>query len=369
MSIKNDLFKAMMQIYHTTKKETNYKPEQYKKHLLEADDPVSYAKHLINQEQGSYGYNELYTAGRLDLTVENLILDPKYMHLFSQNELVKSYDKLQKYGFASPHGDPRKYFNSNDDKITHPYFATGEQYSKNDIYTILNIPVEKRKGNWNTGYNVHDGSLFIFANVGDAGRTGHDYPNEFHNGLLKWYGKGNHSAHSAQMQNILSEVYEVLIFTRENSSDPYFTFQGIGKLYGHDNNTPVQINWLITRTVLDENCSNSTGALNPTKTYKEGTVKTITVNAYERNSKARKDCLDIHGYECKVCNFNFEERYGELGKEFIHVHHIKDISEIGEEYTVDPEHDLAPVCPNCHAMLHKTKPAMSIEQLKGYLRP
>ncbi|WP_105171234.1 HNH endonuclease [Pseudoalteromonas sp. T1lg24] len=98
--------------------------------------------------------------------------------------------------------------------------------------------------------------------------------------------------------------------------------------------------------------------------YKEGTVKQILVNAYERNVNARKACLQEHGYNCSVCSFDFEKMYGDLGKEFIHVHHEVDISTIGDEYEVDPVKDLKPVCPNCHAMLHKTRPAMKIEKLK-----
>ena len=47
--------------------------------------------------------------------------------------------------------------------------------------------------------------------------------------------------------------------------------------------------------------------------------------------------------------------YGELGQGFIHVHHIVPISKIGKEYKIDPINDLVPVCPNCHAMLHRGK--------------
>lgn len=45
--------------------------------------------------------------------------------------------------------------------------------------------------------------------------------------------------------------------------------------------------------------------------------------------------------------------YGELGKEFIHVHHIVPLHEIKETYKVDYRKDLGPICPNCHAMLHR----------------
>jgi 5-methylcytosine-specific restriction protein A len=96
----------------------------------------------------------------------------------------------------------------------------------------------------------------------------------------------------------------------------------------------------------------------------EGAKSTIEVNSYERNPEARKKCLDKWGYNCAVCRFHFELYYGTIGKNYIHVHHLKPISSIGAEYEIDPENDLRPVCPNCHAMLHREKPPLSIEQLK-----
>lgn len=49
------------------------------------------------------------------------------------------------------------------------------------------------------------------------------------------------------------------------------------------------------------------------------------------------------------------------------MHHVVDLASIDEEYEVDPIEDLRPVCPNCHAMLHKKKPAYSIEMLKSLI--
>jgi len=98
--------------------------------------------------------------------------------------------------------------------------------------------------------------------------------------------------------------------------------------------------------------------------YSEGKAKKILVNSYERNPLARKKCIDYYGLNCQVCGFNFQEKYGDIGKNFIHVHHKVDISTIGDKYSVDPINDLIPVCPNCHAMLHKKKPAYTVEDLK-----
>lgn len=86
--------------------------------------------------------------------------------------------------------------------------------------------------------------------------------------------------------------------------------------------------------------------------FVEGATKTIAINAYERNSKAGSACI---------------KHYGAIGKGFIHVHHIVPLAEIRREYELDPIRDLIPVCPNCHAIIHLTQPAMSIEELRSCL--
>jgi 5-methylcytosine-specific restriction protein A len=98
--------------------------------------------------------------------------------------------------------------------------------------------------------------------------------------------------------------------------------------------------------------------------YIEGAKKLVRVNAYERDPKARAACLAHYGRNCVVCSFSFESRYGEIGRDFIHVHHLNPLSLKDGEYALDPIADLRPVCPNCHAMLHRGDELMSIEKLK-----
>lgn len=100
----------------------------------------------------------------------------------------------------------------------------------------------------------------------------------------------------------------------------------------------------------------------------EGSVRRVTVNAYERNPEARRICIEHYGAICRICGFYFEKTYGEIGKGFIHVHHLKEISEIGKAYQIDPINDLLPVCPNCHAIIHKRTPPYTIEEVKKFLR-
>ena len=99
----------------------------------------------------------------------------------------------------------------------------------------------------------------------------------------------------------------------------------------------------------------------------EGAVKLTQVVSYERNRKARERCIREYGARCSACEMSFEERYGALGDGFIHVHHLREISSVGAEYMVDPVQDLRPLCPNCHAMVHRRSPALSIEELRRIL--
>lgn len=99
----------------------------------------------------------------------------------------------------------------------------------------------------------------------------------------------------------------------------------------------------------------------------EGNLKKISVNKYERNPLARRACIDHFKAICMVCDFNFEEVYGDIGRDFIHVHHLKELSAIKKEYKIDVINDLVPVCPNCHAMLHKRKPAYTIDELRSII--
>lgn len=99
---------------------------------------------------------------------------------------------------------------------------------------------------------------------------------------------------------------------------------------------------------------------------KDGAVKEYYGKRYERDPANRKKAIKIHGITCKVCNFNFEEFYGERGTDFIEVHHRKPIHTFeGEAQTINPLTDLIPVCSNCHRMIHRRSDSvLTVEELK-----
>ena len=106
------------------------------------------------------------------------------------------------------------------------------------------------------------------------------------------------------------------------------------------------------------------GEVSDHETHQEGAATRVVVNRYERDPKARTKCIEHHGACCVVCELDFEKRYGEIGKGFIHVHHLRPLGRLKSSYRLDPVRDLVPVCPNCHAMLHRRDPPYDIEQLR-----
>ena len=107
-------------------------------------------------------------------------------------------------------------------------------------------------------------------------------------------------------------------------------------------------------------------AKDETGSEKEGGRRPNRGTRIERSRTLRDKCLKHHGHACKVCDLRFEDRYGEIGRDFIHVHHLRPLAETGERKT-NPHTDLVPVCPNCHAMLHKRDPPLELESLKERL--
>lgn len=100
-------------------------------------------------------------------------------------------------------------------------------------------------------------------------------------------------------------------------------------------------------------------------TFTEGTPREVTLNSYERSEEARKLCLEHYGHVCQACDLIYEVRYGLIGRDLIHVHHITPIAEIGETYQVDPIQDLVPLCASCHHVVHSRTPPYSVDEIRA----
>lgn len=89
---------------------------------------------------------------------------------------------------------------------------------------------------------------------------------------------------------------------------------------------------------------------------------------YERSPYLRMQAIRFHGTRCMACGFDFEEVYGELGKDFIEVHHHIGFPDPRQDLFVDPRQDLVCLCSNCHRMIHRKRTEiLSLQELKGIL--
>jgi len=98
--------------------------------------------------------------------------------------------------------------------------------------------------------------------------------------------------------------------------------------------------------------------------YIEGAVTTKTVNAYERNPKARKECIAHYGAICVACSFDFEKTYGKAGQGYIEVHHLLPLATLPIGYAVNPIRDMVPLCANCHAIAHRKQPPFTPQEIQ-----
>ena len=101
--------------------------------------------------------------------------------------------------------------------------------------------------------------------------------------------------------------------------------------------------------------------------YLEGTLSRIATNRYERDRRNRAAAIAIHGSLCSACGVDFGKLYGPVAAGYIEVHHVIPLSELGPGYVVDPQHDLIPLCPNCHRVAHRRDPPFTIDEIASFL--
>lgn len=86
----------------------------------------------------------------------------------------------------------------------------------------------------------------------------------------------------------------------------------------------------------------------------------------ERNRKLAEKAKKIHGYICQACGFDFEKKYGEIGRAFIESHHLTPLHTLrGQKVTLNPKKDFSVLCANCHRMIHKSEFVSHVEDFRA----
>ena len=247
-------------------------------------------------------------------------------------------------------------------------FSQGQRYTRADIRELAGQSRTGKGGKWDTGIFEHEGESFIFANVGTAGRTGHDYGNWWEDTRLRWSHRGGSHLGWRSVQELVRPGRSIHVFWREENTAP-FDYAGLATPLEIANTTPVEILWCFDSR---DGLTPANLVLNPEELPAgfggEDPVYQVSVDAHERNPVAHQACVVRHGNKCSVCGLCFKKRYGAVGRGFIEIHHLEATPRPESGQALDPVDDLRPVCPNCHAMLHRRRPPLSLCELRAMLR-
>lgn len=108
------------------------------------------------------------------------------------------------------------------------------------------------------------------------------------------------------------------------------------------------------------------------KEFAEGRRSSAERQFFARNPALARAAKERYGYVCQICGFDFAQRYEELGAGYIEAHHLNPLSErdatTWTENLIVSTDDVRVVCSNCHRMIHRRRPALSIDEVRATLR-
>ena len=269
-------------------------------HLLEYEtynkNGVQLANILINKGQ-TYGFEELYKMGRLDLTIEARVLKPEFNALFDETTLKKAKRKLAKLGYEIKEILQEKI-------ITNKHETLREQFYK---FLVKEGFSEKTpSGNPSTTYDYTKRIARVCKEES-----------------LSWEG-------------LLNEI-DVIV--------THYDKGGIKEKLGKQSKSAV-INALKQYQLFAAEQENKIidSLITSDTPYYEGNTVERTILQKTRNQEILKTVKQRDKYTCRGCGFNFHNK-------IVEAHHLIPISSTEGEKQIK-ESDLVTLCPNCHAIAH-----------------
>jgi hypothetical protein len=247
---------------------------------------------------------------------------------------------------------------------TSEYLQPGQVYTRNELMQMFDIADATIR----TGVFRPRGHESVWLFITQEKTT--DMP-QYHDLLdgdvLRWDGQSSGRTDPLIIEHAARKL-ELLVFYRRDKYEypgSGFRYEGPFQYVSHSGAQPTHF---VLRRVysLEAVVARDLDSLQAEEaSFEEGGLKNRFTNYYERDSRIRAATIRHHGMKCCACGFDFEQVYGERGKGFIEVHHLKPVSSLREPTKIDPRVDLVVVCSNCHRMIHRNKDQiLSIEQLK-----
>jgi hypothetical protein len=258
-------------------------------------------------------------------------------------------------------------------------FQVGQVYELRDILLARCREIGWQPDQtWATDYFKSSDNLVTFVDLDFSFGDGVTRFNEYDplKGALDIISKPG--AHLAQitLKALIDGKLNFEIFAKFDSLDCAFIYFGLPTISAYQENVwlnsdvkSVRFNLIFPDSTKFEKLSVAGEGLTDASeaTRLEGDKYEVVLTKYERDPYLRAACIRLMGSSCKICGFDFGQAYGPLGEDYCQVHHIVPLSEVGRGHKVDPRCDLIPVCANCHAMLHRSQPALKPSELRSRL--
>jgi len=188
--------------------------------------------------------------------------------------------------------------------------------------------------------------------------------------FLHWQGQPEQGTDRTIINHKNSKT-ELLVFYRKTKNEyPHggFVYEGLFEYESHKPDSKPTDFLFVRKNSLAIIVANDISSFEIEHGYHEGGKQQYLSSRYERDPNARLAAVQTHGFACLACGFSFEETYGDHGKGFIQVHHIKPISSLGESTLIDPRIDMTVLCANCHCMIHRfpQKP-LTVDELRALI--
>ena len=100
-TIEERFHEAMITAWRRGKEEANYSGTRFIQMVSEKGG-LATAKQLLHTNKPSEGYVKMWQLGRLDLTMERLILNDEWHSLFTDEERQIAISRLREYGHREP---------------------------------------------------------------------------------------------------------------------------------------------------------------------------------------------------------------------------------------------------------------------------
>ncbi|MGV0721044.1 DUF262 domain-containing protein [Mycolicibacterium elephantis] len=98
--VEQEFARRMVDAYHRALSEAGYNANYYRSMIAQLG-PMKAARKLLASPAVSDGFAELWERGRMDLTVEALVVEPQFAELFSESEIDISRRRLEQFGYRA----------------------------------------------------------------------------------------------------------------------------------------------------------------------------------------------------------------------------------------------------------------------------